>query len=93
MTDTCRDHRRASIQLGLQATVEALSIAAISSYASGLLWCFAIGIAAAGAPINVPIAMGLATPLICLIVCHVVRRSRNHIMTQAGAAAEGERAP
>ena len=85
--------RRASIQLGLQATVEGLSIAAISYYAIGLLLYFAHGVAAAGAPINVTIVMGLATPLICLTVWYVVRRIRNRIMTQAGAAAERETAP
>ena len=85
--------RRASIQLGLQATVEGLSIAAISYYAIGLLLYFANGIAAAGAPINVTIVMGLATPVICIMVWYVVRRIRNRIMTQAGAAAEGGGAP
>ena len=85
--------RRASIQLGLQATVEGLSIAAISYYAIGLLLYFANGVAATGAPINVTIVMGLATPVICLMVWSVVRRIRNRIMTQAGAAAEGEGAP
>ena len=93
MTDTYRDHRRASFRLGLQATAEGLSIAAIGFYAIGLLLYFANGIAAAGAPINVTIVMGLATPLIGLIVWHVVRRSRNRIMTQAGSRVEGEAAP
>ena len=85
--------RRASIQLGLQATVEGLSIAAISYYAIGLLLYFANGVAAAGLPINVTIAMGPATPVICLTVWYVVRRIRNRIMHQAGATAEGEAAP
>ncbi len=77
--------RRAQVQLGLQATVEGLSIAAISYYAIGLLLYFAKGVEATGVPVNVTMVMGFATPAICVVVWYVVRRIRRRIMTQAGA--------
>lgn len=74
--------RRASIQLGMQATVEGLSTAAISYYAVGLLVYFSNGIVEAGVPVNMTVVIGLATPAIFLTVWFAVRRIRNRIMKQ-----------
>jgi uncharacterized membrane-anchored protein len=78
--------RRARVQLGLQATVEGLSIAAISYYAIGLIKYFAEGLHEAGAPFNMTLAMGFATPAICLAVWYIVRQIRRRIIKQADTA-------
>lgn len=76
--------RRAQAQLRLQATVEGLSIVAISYYAAGLLLYAVHGVEAAGISVNAPLVVGLATPVICLFVWSIVKRIRKRIMTQAG---------
>lgn len=77
--------RRAQVQLSLQATVEGLSIAAISYYAIGLITYFVKGLESAGAPVDVTLVVGMATPVVCVGVWYIVRRLRQRIMKQAVA--------
>ena len=55
---------RQALQLRLQATVEGLSIAAISYYVVSLLLYGAKGAQAAGLPLNPEVAVGALLPLV-----------------------------
>lgn len=63
-----------ALQLRLQATVEGLSIAAISYYVVSLLHYAAKAAKAAGLPIHPEIAVGLSMPLVVLAVWRMTRR-------------------
>jgi uncharacterized membrane-anchored protein len=67
-------NRRADLQLRLQQTVEGLSVAAITYYIIGLIGYAAKGAKAAGAPVNPDLAMGIAIPIVILIVALGIRR-------------------
>jgi uncharacterized membrane-anchored protein len=77
--------RRARIQLRLQATVEGLSVAAISYYVVGLVAYAARAGEAAGLHIPHDLAVGLAIPVVVLGVWFLVRRVRRHISSESGA--------
>jgi len=65
--------RGQELQLRLQATVEGLSIAAISYYVVSL-WHYAIkALIAAGVPLNLEISVGLSMPLTLWGVWHITR--------------------
>ncbi|PZO06430.1 MAG: DUF3422 domain-containing protein [Lysobacteraceae bacterium] len=66
--------RGQALQLRLQATVEGLSIAAISYYVVSLLFYGAKSLEAAGAAINPEIAVGVSIPLVLAAVWWVTRR-------------------
>ncbi len=66
--------RGQQMQLQLQTTVEGLSIAAISYYVVTLLLYGAKALYAAGMPLQPEIAVGLAIPLVVLVVWRSVRR-------------------
>ncbi len=66
--------RGQALQLRLQATVEGLSIAAISYYVVSLLFYGAKSLEAAGAAINPEIAIGLLIPLVLGAVWVITRR-------------------
>lgn len=59
---------RAAQQLRLQQAVEGLSVAAVSYYLVGLLGYVLKGAKAAGLPVNPDIAIGIAVPLLALVV-------------------------
>lgn len=75
--------RRARIQLRLQATVEGLSVAAISYYVVGLIGYAAKALEKAGVPVHPEIATGLAIPVVLLGVWALVRRVRRHVSESA----------
>ena len=68
--------RRAKLQLRLQQTVEGLSVAAIVYYAAGLVGYLAKGFKASGAPVDADIVVGLAVPLLLVLVLLALRRAR-----------------
>ena len=70
---------RAKQQLRLQQTVEGLSVAAIVYYTAGLVGYAAKALQAAGADVNVDIAVGVAIPFLAVAVYWAVRRARRHI--------------
>lgn len=72
-------NRRARLQLRLQQTVEGLSVAAIAYYAAGLVGYAAKAAKAAGVPVNADLAVGLALPVLALLVWRAVRRARKHL--------------
>jgi uncharacterized membrane-anchored protein len=71
--------RRAHLQLRLQATVEGLSVAAISYYVIGLLGHVFEAARHAGAPLDPEVATGLAVPFVLGAVWLLVRRIRRHV--------------
>jgi uncharacterized membrane-anchored protein len=77
--------RRARIQLRLQATVEGLSVAAISYYVVGLLAYAARAGEAAGLHLPHDLAVGLAIPLVVVGVWFLVHRVRRHISADSNA--------
>ena len=78
--------RRAKLQLRLQQTVEGLSVAAIVYYLAGLAGYGAKALKAAGARIDPDLAVGIAMPLVAVVVMLAVRRARQG--APAGHAAE-----
>jgi uncharacterized membrane-anchored protein len=75
--------RRARIQLRLQATVEGLSVAAISYYVVGLLGYAAKALEKSGLPVQPETVTGLAIPIVIAAVWMLVRRVRRHISESA----------
>ena len=71
--------RRAKLQLRLQQTVEGLSVAAIVYYVAGVAGYVARGLESGGLPINVDLAVGLAIPVIALLVLSTLRRAKRRI--------------
>ena len=66
--------RGQSLQLRLQATVEGLSIAAISYYVVSLIYYGIKALKAGGAPINAEVATGAAIPLVLGAVWYTTQR-------------------
>jgi uncharacterized membrane-anchored protein len=75
-------NRRAAAQLRLQQTVEGLSAAAITYYVVGLVGYMAKGLASAGWPVNVEIAMAASIPVVALATILGVRHVRK-VVTRA----------
>ncbi|MEM9739138.1 MAG: DUF3422 domain-containing protein [Pseudomonadota bacterium] len=73
-------NRRVELQLRLQQTVEGLSIAAITYYVVGVIGYLAKGAAAAGAPVNSDLTMGVAAPLVLGLTALAVWRARKEIV-------------
>ncbi len=73
-------NRRTDLQLRLQQTVEGLSVVVLSYYGSGLLAYLYKGAHAAGAPINVDLAMGLSIPVVVLSVWLGIRIMRRRLL-------------
>lgn len=78
--------RRAKLQLRLQQTVEGLSVAAIVYYAAGLVGYAAKGLKAGGLRIDPDLAVGLAIPVVALLVLWTLRRARRHATDAERAA-------
>jgi uncharacterized membrane-anchored protein len=77
-------NERTRLQLRLQATVEGLSVAAISYYVVGLFGYVIKGVHDTGVPIDISLATALFVPLAVVMVWWVVRRvRRRHIAGEA----------
>jgi len=68
--------RRAKMQLRLQQTVEGLSVAAIVYYVAGLAGYGAKALKAAGARVDPDLAVGVAIPVVAVLVMLALRRAR-----------------
>ena len=77
--------RGQELQLQLQATVEGLSIAAISYYVISLLLYIAKGAKAAGLPIQPEMAAGAMVPLVLWVVWRTTRRIHARLNAPGGA--------
>lgn len=75
-------NRRATLQLGLQQTVEALSVAAIVYYAAGLVGYLAKALNATGLRVDPDIAVGIAIPLVAGLVIWALRRAHRRIFSR-----------
>ena len=77
-------NRRTQLQLRLQATVEGLSVAAISYYVVGLFGHLMKGMNGAGIAIDTEVATAVFVPVAVLSIWWVVRRvRRRHIDTKS----------
>lgn len=72
-------NRRAQLQLRLQQTVEGLSIAAITYYVVGLVGYAAKGLKAAGLRVDTDLAVGIAIPIVAVLIAVVMRRVRRRL--------------
>jgi len=77
-------NQRAAAQLRLQATVEGLSVAAITYYIIGLIKILAEGLAESGWPIDAGIATAISIPVVAGIVFVAVRKVRRSVTRQTG---------
>jgi uncharacterized membrane-anchored protein len=80
--------RRAQLQLRLQATVEGLSVAAISYYVVGLIGYATKALEKGGVPVHAELATGLTIPIVLAGVWMLVRRVRRHIGDSAASPRE-----
>lgn len=71
--------RRAKLQLRLQQTVEGLSVAAIVYYVTGLVGYVAKAGKAGGLPIQPDLLVGLAVPVLAVLVMGALRRARQRL--------------
>ena len=69
-------NRRAKTQLRLQATVEGLSVAAVTYYVVGLIGTLAKGVASTGMPINTTIVTAASIPVVAGLAYLGIRRLR-----------------
>lgn len=72
-------NRRAKQQLRLQQTVEGLSVAAIVYYAAGLIGYVAKAGKASGLPIHPDLVVGLAIPVLLVLVLLALRRAQRKL--------------
>ncbi|GAC1340631.1 MAG: DUF3422 domain-containing protein [Acetobacteraceae bacterium] len=72
-------NRRVRLQLRLQATVEGLSVAAVTYYVVGIVGYAAKGLEAAGVRIEPAIAQALTVPLVVVLMALGLRRLRRHL--------------
>ncbi len=79
-----RMDRRAQLQLRLQETVEGLSVAAITYYVVSLVGHAAEALDASGVRINPAVAMGVAIPVVAILVALGVRRVRRMVSRAHG---------
>ena len=75
-------NRRVKTQLRLQATVEGLSVAAVTYYISGLINLLAKGVVDAGLQVNPTIVTGVSIPIVASLVFMAVRRLRKKISAE-----------
>ncbi len=61
-------NRRAAIQLRQQMAIEALSVAAVAYYVVGLIGYGAKGLKASGVPVNPDLVVGIALPIMVIMV-------------------------
>jgi uncharacterized membrane-anchored protein len=72
-------NRRAEMQLRLQATVEGLSVAAITYYMVGLFYFLLRGAESLGWPVNPSVLTAVSVPFIALLIWGAVRRVRKRL--------------
>ena len=72
-------NRRVKAQLRLQATVEGLSVAAVTYYVVGLVGILAAGAVALGAGVDRAIVMGASIPLVAAVAFFGIRRLKKKI--------------
>lgn len=72
-------NRRAKAQLRLQATVEGLSVAAVTYYVVGLVGILAEGVAGLGVAVDRSLVMGISIPVVAGVAFLAVRRLRRKI--------------
>ena len=72
-------NRRAKAQLRLQATVEGLSVAAVTYYVVGLIGILAEGVAGRGIAVDKTLVMGISIPIVAAVGFLAVRRLRRKI--------------
>jgi uncharacterized membrane-anchored protein len=78
--------RRARLQLRLQQTVEGLSVAAITYYVVGLVGYAAKALKASGLAVQPDVAVGVAIPIVAVLVALALHRARRRIV---GAERDG----
>ena len=82
--------RRAKLQLRLQQTVEGLSVAAIVYYVAGVVGYLAKGLKAGGWHVEPDLVVGIAIPIVAVLVILQVRNARRRVRAaekEAAAAA------
>ncbi|NQW93445.1 MAG: DUF3422 domain-containing protein [Polaromonas sp.] len=72
-------NERQGMQLKLQATVEGLSVVAITYYIVGLVLFLARGAKSIGWPVNPEVAAALAIPVVLFTIWYLMRRLRNKV--------------
>ena len=72
--------RRARLALRLQQTVEGLSVVAITYYVAGLLAYLGKALQSVGAPIEPDIVVGIAIPIVAVLVAVAVRKVRRRLI-------------
>ena len=72
-------NERQGTQLKLQATVEGLSVAAITYYISGLVYYVARGAKSIGWPLSAETTTAMAVPVVVLVVWLFLRRLHNKV--------------
>ncbi len=76
-------NRRAKTQLRLQATVEGLSVAAVTYYVVGLIGTLAKGVASMGVPMNLTIVTAASIPIVAGLAFLGIHRLRATISREA----------
>ncbi|MFM7396978.1 MAG: DUF3422 family protein [Gammaproteobacteria bacterium] len=77
--------KRAAAQLRLQATVEGLSVAAITYYIVALIKILADGLAESGWPLDAGIVTAISIPVVGGLVFTAVRKVRRSVARQTGS--------
>jgi uncharacterized membrane-anchored protein len=77
-------NKRAAAQLRLQATVEGLSVAAITYYIVGLIKILSEGLVESGWPIDSGVITAISIPLVGGLVFAAVRKVRRSVAKQTG---------
>ena len=77
--------RRARSQLRLQATVEGLSVAAVTYYVVGLVAILGKALEAKGLPIDAALATAASIPVVAGSVYYGVRRIRRRISEESAS--------
>jgi uncharacterized membrane-anchored protein len=76
--------RRARLQLRLQQTVEGLSVAAITYYTAGLIGYVAKAAKVGGLPVDPDLTVGVAIPLVAVVVLLGLRRVHRALLSGHG---------
>ncbi|MEJ2299512.1 MAG: DUF3422 family protein, partial [Woeseiaceae bacterium] len=76
--------RRARSQLRLQATVEGLSVAAVTYYVVGLVAILGKALEAKGLPVDPALVTAASIPVVAATVYYGVRRIRRRISEETG---------
>ena len=72
-------NRRVKMQLRLQATVEGLSVAAVTYYVVGLVGTLARGIESMGVPLNQSLVSAVSIPIVAGVAYMGIRQLRKKI--------------